>query len=153
NEVALQATWEEYEPAQIAVYPLRDLDHLVVHATELKDAAGHVIPASAIVARMVRFYGLQLSQRVPDRYGVVPKTLEVAVPIDVKKGSTRPYWITLHIPARQPAGVYRGSVSFEHAAGQQALPLSVEVLPVKLQEPNVIYGTVCLNAFGSIGKM
>ena len=81
NEVAaavtLHATWDEWEPVQLAVYPLRDLKHMQVVVTGLSDGQ-HVIPASELSVRMVRYYGAPLSVRVANRFGVVPKTLENA---------------------------------------------------------------------------
>lgn len=149
SAVALQAARGEYEPVQIAVYPLGDLKSMTVGVSDLKDDAGRAIAASSVDVRMVRFYGSPLSITTRKRFGVLPKTLEVAVPVDVPKERVRPYWITVHVPADQPGGTYRGTIRFAHAAGAQALPFSVEVVPVRLREPDLSYGTLIVNFSGS----
>jgi hypothetical protein len=147
SSVTLQAVRGEYEPMQIAVYPLRDLKHMEVRVSDLTDSTQHVIPAKNVSVRMVRFYGSALSVKAPNRFGVVPKTLEIAVPIDVEKEKVRPFWITVHVPDDQAGGTYRGTATFAHAAGAETLPLSVEVVPIRLQEPDIYYGTLLVNAF------
>jgi len=152
SSVTLHATWDEWEPAQLAVYPLRDLKHLQVTVTGLSDGQ-HVIPASELSVRMVRYYGAPLSVRVANRFGVVPKTLEVSAPIDLAKEAVRPYWITVHVPANRPGGAYTGSIIFTHAGGEQTIPLTVDVMPVKLQEPDILYGTLCMNTLANVSKI
>ena len=156
NEVAaavtLHATWDEWEPVQLAVYPLRDLKHMQVVVTGLSDGQ-HVIPASELSVRMVRYYGAPLSVRVANRFGVVPKTLEIAAPIDVPKEAVRPYWITVHVPENRPGGSYTGSIIFTHAGGEKTIPLTVDVIPVKLQEPDILYGTLCMNTLANVSKV
>ena len=84
---------------------MRDLQRASPSASsDLRDDTGDVLPAPAPQVRMVRFYGASLSPRRRDRFGVVPKTLEVAVPIDVPRGTVRPYWITVHVPPTNRAG-------------------------------------------------
>jgi hypothetical protein len=148
SSVTLQAVRGEYEPVQVAVYPLRDLKKMEVRVSDLTDDAQHVIPAKNVSVRMVRFYGSLLSIKVRKQFGVLPKTLEVAVPIDVEKEKVRPFWITVHVPDDQEGGTYRGTVTFAHSAGAENLALNVEVVPVRLQEPDIYYGTLSVNAFG-----
>lgn len=146
----LTAAQDQYEPAQVGVYALHDLQAVTVSVSDLRNDAGDVLPASAAVVRMVRFYGAPLSARRRDRFGVVPKTLEIAVPIDVAHGTVRPYWITVHVPPDQPGGTYRGVARVEHANGSRELPLTVEVLPLHLREPDILYGTLSINPLAEI---
>jgi len=152
SSVTLHATWDEWEPAQLAVYPLRDLQHLQVTVTGLSDGQ-HVISASELSVRMVRYYGGPLSVRVGNRFGVVPKTLEIAVPIDLPKHQVRPYWITVHVPDNRPAGQYTGSIIISAVGGEQTIPLTVDVIPVKLLEPDILYGTLCVNTLANVAKV
>jgi hypothetical protein len=152
SSVTLHATWDEYEPVQLAVYPLRDLKQMRVTVTGLSDGQ-HVIPASDLSVRMVRYYGAPLSVRVANRFGVVPKTLEIAAPIDLAKAAVRPYWITVHVPEGRPGGQYTGSIIFSCAGGEQTIPLTVDVIPVKLQEPDILYGTLCMNTLANVTKL
>ena len=152
SAVALHVTWDEWEPAQLAVYPLRDLQHMQVTLTGLSDGQ-HVIPASELSVRMVRYYGAPLSVRVANRFGVVPKTLEIAAPIDLPKEMVRPYWITVHVPEGRPGGQYTGSIIFSYAGGEKTILLTVDVIPVKLQEPDILYGTLCMNTLANVSKV
>ena len=151
SAVALIATQDEYEPAQVAVFPLRDLSQMQVSVSDLKSGS-HTIPASEVSVRMVRYYGARLSLADAHHFGVVPKTLEVAVPLDLQSQQVRPYWITVHVPANQPGGQYAGTVTFKHAGGEWTLPLSVDVLPVELQEADILYGPLCVNALANLWK-
>lgn len=150
DDLHLTAARDQYEPVQVGVYAVHDLQGVTVAVSDLSDEAGHVLPASAAVVRMVRFYGASLSARHRDRFGVVPKTLEVAVPIDVPNGTLRPYWITVHVPSDQPGGTYRGTVHVAHPRGSRDLQLTVEVLPLLLQEPDILYGTLSINPLAEI---
>jgi len=150
DDLHLTAARDQYEPVQVGVYAVHDLQGVTVTVSDLSDEAGHVLPASGTVVRMVRFYGASLSARHRDRFGVVPKTLEVAVPIDVPNGTLRPYWITVHVPSDQPGGTYRGTVRIAHPRGSRDLQLTVEVLPLLLQEPDILYGTLSINPLAEI---
>jgi hypothetical protein len=152
TSVTLHAAWDEWEPAQLAVYPLRDLHRMQVTVTGLTDGQ-HVIPASELSVRMVRFYGAPLSIRVANRFGVVPKTLEIAATIDLPSEAVRPYWITVHVPDRHPGGQYTGSIVFTHAGGEETIPLTVDVIPLRLHEPDILYGTLCVNTLANVGKV
>jgi len=152
DSVPVQATWGEYQAAQLAVDPLRDLKQMQVTVSDLHDDRQHVLPSSEVVVRMVRYYGAGLSISHPRVFGVVPKTLEVAVPIDLTAGHVRPYWITVHVPDDQPAGLYTGTITLKHATGGKTLRLSVDVIPVRLDEPNALYGTLCINVLANLWK-
>ena len=146
------AARDQYEPVQIGVYAVRDLTGVTVTVSDLRDEAGDLLPASTATVRMVRFYGAALSNRHRDRFGVVPKTLEIAVPLDIPRDTVRPYWITVHVPPEQPAGVYQGVVRIAHAQGNRELPFAVEVLPVRLREPDILYGTLSINPLAKISE-
>ena len=152
NAVALEAALDEYEPVQLAVYPLRDLKQLRVAVSDLHDTAEHTLPASEVVVRMERYYGVPLSEPAGNPLGVIPKTLEVAVPIDASTGKVRPFWITVHVPTHQIAGRYGGTITVAHAGGSTQLPLSVDVVGVHLREPNVSYGTLCISTLANLWK-
>lgn len=139
-KVRLEAAWDEREPAQLGVQALRDLHAVTVQAGELSDGRGHAIPASAVDVRMQRFYSLRLSLKDNTRYGVVPKTLEPAAPIDVPAGTTRPYWITVHVPDGIPGGLYRGVLTVGDRDARVDVPLEVDVLPRRLDEADAMLG-------------
>jgi hypothetical protein len=152
SSVTLHATLGEYEPVQLAVYPLRDLQALEVDASDLISTDGHLIPRAQVVARMVRYYGAPLSIRVANRFGIVPKTLEIAVPVDLRTASARPYWITVHVPDEVPGGLYEGTVTFRHRSGVRSVHLAVDVVPTRLREPDILYGALSTNILANVWK-
>jgi hypothetical protein len=139
-KLRVEAAWDEREPVQLGVQALRDLHGVTVAASPLEDDKGNRIPASAVDVRLVRFYALKLSLRVNDRFGVVPKTLEPAVAIDVPAGTTRPWWITVHVPDGLAGGVYRGKLTVADRDARMELPLEVDVLPRRLDEATAMLG-------------
>jgi hypothetical protein len=151
SSVSLHATLGEYEPVQLAVYALRDLHAMEIEVSDLADAGGHSIPHAEVSVRMVRYYGAPLSIRVANRFGVVPKTLEIAVPLDVRKATARPYWITVHVPEDVPGGQYEGTVTFRHSAAERSVRLLVDVVPTRLREPDILYGALSTNILANVG--
>lgn len=149
----MQAAWDEYEPLQVGVHAVRELTDLRVTVTDLRHESGRSIPASALDVRMVRFYGQQLSIRIPNRFGVVPKTLEPTAPLQVPAGRTRPYWITVHVPDGVPGGLYRGTVTVQAKQAREELPLELEVLPLRLDEPQILLGPLSVSVLRNYPKM
>jgi len=143
--IRLQAAWNEYEPAQLGVRALRDLKNVRVEVSALADDRGNRLPASAFDVRMERFYALHLSIKAPNRLGVVPKTLEPAAAIAVDANTTRPYWVTVHVPDGQVGGVYHGTITVKDDATRQDVPLEVEVLPRRLDEPEAMLGPLSVS--------
>jgi hypothetical protein len=127
--IELQAAWDEYEPAQLAVHALRDVGGVEIEVSDLQRERARVLPSTAIDVRMERFYALHLSYRYPNILGVVPKTLEPIAPVAIAAGTTRPYWLTVHVSQGQAAGVYRGSITIRDAGTHDGVevPLSVEI--------------------------
>ena len=142
--IRLEATWGDYEPAQLAVHALQALASLRVVASDLQGPDGAVLPASSIDVRMERFYALQLSLRQRNRSGVVPKTLEPAAAVPAAAGSTRPWWVTVHVPRGLPGGLYRGNLKVVADTGTTFVPLEVDVLPLALDEAPRLLGPISL---------
>ncbi len=150
THVALTAAWNEYEPFQIGVFAARDLRQLRVTVSELHNDNAEVLPASAIEVRLERDYAVPLSIRKGGHFGVVPKTLEVASPIDVPHDTTRAFWVTVHVPEHQPPGLYKGTIALADVAGYQSLELQLRVLPLDLQEPDILYGPLSLTVLRNL---
>ncbi|HEY2773834.1 MAG TPA: glycoside hydrolase domain-containing protein [Candidatus Binatia bacterium] len=139
-----QAAWNQREALQLGVHALRSINALTASPSDLHDDAGDVLPAAAIDVRMERFYSLALSIKVHNRFGVVPKTLEPAVSIAAPSGSTRPFWLTVHVPDAQPAGLYRGTVSVTADSSTVEVPIDVDVLGLALDEAPILLGPLSL---------
>ncbi len=134
----------EYEPLTFAVHALAELPMLQVRLSPLRDAAGHELAVANLDLREVRMIPWpEPRKQVSLDY---PSVLEHSVPADLKKGTTRQYWLTAYVPTGTPAGLYRGRAELLAAgasAGRQ-LAVELEVLPITLQEPDRLFGNCFL---------
>ncbi len=139
-ELRLFATPGEYEPATFAVWPLTDLAGATVSVSDLRGGGGTLIPSSQIEVRMTRQLARGLERFT---YMVGPEALTLLEKgVDIPKGRTTQFWLTLHVPDAQAAGEYHGTVlfkSFNRPASE--IPLRVVVLPFHLlEDSNTAFG-------------
>lgn len=132
----------EYEPLNFVVYPLKRFEGATVTASDLASDGG-MIPAANIEIRRVKFMRTRPAISMLNRYRIVP---DVLMPQDPKlplpeKENTR-YWLTVHVPAETPPGLYKGTATFAPEGSSSAtIPVLLRVLPIALQEdPGKIYG-------------
>lgn len=76
----------------------------------------------------------------PQKYQIEPRYLESFDEFDilnVKKGTTERFWITVKVPENCPAGIYRSKITFQ-ARDKDIVSqtLMLRVLPFTLQKPN-----------------
>ncbi len=137
------ATPGETEPVSFAIRALRDVNGVNVTCTSLENEAGATIAQKHVSIRPVR-YGRKEGQ---SRWGpfhtdpmVVPLYLASYGQVDVAAETSQQYWITIRVPKDAPPGHYRAAVTVSAAnAGITQLPLEMEVLPIRLREPDPIY--------------
>jgi len=129
----------EYEPMTLAVYPLRTLGECTVTVGALRGPSGAAIPAESIEVRTVRLWPQipgQKGSSYADQFIETPEALEAGGTIDVVAGKTREWWLTVQVPADAAPGRYAGAATFSPADGATSeVPISLEVLPVALREP------------------
>ena len=133
----------EREPVAFAVRALRDMDDVQVTCTSLVNDAGATIAPDRVSIRPVR-YGTKEGQ---SRWGpfhsdpmVVPQYLASNEHVDISGATSQQYWVTVCVPEDAPPGYYRATVTVSATnAGSTQLPLEVEVLPIRLREPDRIY--------------
>jgi len=137
------ATPGEREPVSFAIRTTRDLKAVSVTSTALKSEDNKSIGQENISIRPVR-YGKKQGQ---SRWGVfhademvVPQYLASHQHIDIPKETSQQYWITVAVPEHTSPGLYRAivTVSAENTGDTQLL-LELEVLPIRLREPDHIY--------------
>jgi len=132
----LFATPGEYEPMNFVVYPLADLREARVTVSDIGP-----VPAGNIDVRHVRFLRARPNYRVRFRYRVVPDVLEHFQTLDLPAEENARFWITAHVPDDAPAGTYHGQVTFECSGGKAVLPVTLRILPFRLQDdPNKLFG-------------
>lgn len=79
-------------------------------------------------------------------------------PVSIPAGETQQFWVTVHIPEGTPPGIYTGRMSLEmENTPETELPFTVEVLPIRLEQPALRYsiyyrGRLTEDLKGSIGS-
>ena len=125
----LFASRGEWEPAVVAVTPLKDLaGPFELTVSEARAESGSAIPGAAFDVRYVR-YG---EYPVTGGYVVKPHFLVPWRPDRMDEGITRGFWIDLRVPEEAEPGFYSGTVTFSAPGVAASLPLQVRVLPLKL---------------------
>ncbi|HUV40097.1 MAG TPA: hypothetical protein VMY39_10805 [Planctomycetota bacterium] len=135
----LAAARGEYEPTAFSVHALRDLPVLTVQAGVFRTKDGKTLPADALDVRVVRYKFKRIGFSGAGVYGVEPWILVDGRTTSVKKGMTRRFWVTVHVPADQPAGLYEGSITVAGAT-TFTLPVEVTVLPITLPDADMGLG-------------
>ena len=113
---------------QFVVWASEAVPQLRLACTALRSAKGAEIPASAVLPRFVR-YVLADKKTAGD-------ILDTAERVDLPPNGFRPVWLTVTVPAKAKAGLYRGTLTVTGSGGAAAeFPLELEVLGAKLPDP------------------
>jgi len=136
----------EYEPAALSVTALRPLANVQVSLEgDLEGTGTATLPAAEVRIGVVRTMTRWLNNGAPlkpgQSYERRPMFIFPQTPVAVPEGETQRFWLTVHAPVDLPPGRYssRLKVSADGAETTE-LTLTVEVLPLRLPEPEVTYG-------------
>lgn len=148
---------EETEPVTLAVYAGKDLKDatLKVTADLVSESKQSRLPRTAFDIHVVKALA---KKGAATAGGVTPELLikDDAVALsgpapvvrltgdprtDIPAGTSKQFWVTLRVPKSQPSAILNGRFVFS-AAGVKptAIPLTVEVLPMRLRTPFLQYG-------------
>lgn len=136
----------EYEPATLALTGLRHLTNVQASLPgELRSASGQVLPAASVSVGVVSLMKRYLTNSAPLQRGQCyerrPLLIYPNQPFPVRSRETRQVWLTVHAPADQPPGLYRGEILLTaDGGGSCTVPFDVRVLPLKLAEAAPTYG-------------
>jgi hypothetical protein len=124
-----------------AVRPLKGGagEAVALTATDLKGPGG-TIPATAVDLRYVH---QSLSRGFNDiAYTIGPESIRSVAGslLKLEPNLTRQFWITVAVPADAKPGVYTCEVALTSGGLKLNLPLSLEVLDLKLDEPDFVFG-------------
>lgn len=109
-----------------------------VMSTELKGPGG-VIPASAVEVRVVRNALHRTYNSIA--YSIAPESLrKIEAPIQLTPNQERQFWVTIRVPDDATGGVYTGIARLQSRAFTADIPISIDVVPVKLDEPDFVMG-------------
>lgn len=134
------ATPGEYTPLVAAFHAVDDLSSVEVTVEPFKDKAGKVvIPRYYIDLRRIADLPSPLRSD-PQKYMIEPRYMESFDEFDIlkiKKGNTERFWLTVKIPDKCPAGIFRSKINFR-ARGKDTVSLNImlRVLPFTLQKPD-----------------
>jgi hypothetical protein len=103
--IELQAAWDEYEPAQLAVHALRDVG-ASRSRSPISAGAARVLPSTAIDVRMDAVLRAASLVSIPNILGVVPRRSSRSLRRDHHRNDTA-VLLTVHVSQGQAAGVYR----------------------------------------------
>ncbi len=130
-----QATPGAYPHVTFGVVPLSDLGECAVTVSALQDGSNG-IPASACTTYLARIARQRVGLSRSKVYRWQPKVLDPTSQAPLAAGQSRWWWLVLHVPEDQPAGLYRGTVTFKPGQGPpHSFPLTVRVWPFKLRQP------------------
>lgn len=118
-------------------------------ATDLKGTGG-TIPASAVDLRYVHH---ALSRGFNDiAYNIGPESLRPVAGSLLKLASnlTRQFWVTVAVPADAKTGSYTGSVALAAGDVKIDLPITVDVMDLKLDEPDFVFGFFGTHLMGGL---
>ncbi len=140
----IEVARNEYESLQAVVVPLwADLDGLSVEVQPLEHSGGGpALGAEQISVRPVGYVEIGAPEYnwYVEKVGWYPDVLLPNEALDVSaEQDAQPFFITVHAPEDQPAGLYRGDIVLKDASGhERALPLEVEVWDFALPEETTL---------------
>ena len=138
-KAVISAARGEYEPFAFTLHAVADLPHLAASISDFKSADGKTLPSSAFDVGVVRYKFKRIGLARAGVYGAVPWIIVEGKTSSAKRGMNRRYWITVHVPEDQPAGVYNGEVRITGSA-KVRVPVTVRVLPLALPEADMGLG-------------
>ena len=109
------ATPGEYEPLAFAVYAQKDLEDVRVSVSDLVQGE-QVIPAEELDLRVVRVMEKRRHNHAgPEETELVPEVLDYNSPQDIPAGTSKGYWLIIHVPEGAAPGTYRGTIGIAPA--------------------------------------
>ncbi len=127
------------EPIVFSLYPLQDRGQVTVSVSDLTSSAG-ALPASAVKMGVVSHRLTRVTSE-GTVYTIAPRFILPRVSAPVRPGTTRTFWLTLHVPEKVHAGVYSGKVNLRFADGRtDSLPIHIRLFATRLEELDVAAG-------------
>ncbi len=136
EELRLFACPGEYEPVTVSIRPLRDLPSAKISVSELRSEAG-TLPAGTFEVRVADTIPVALEANTFRRLPILLNSGARIEPLPA--GHTRRLWLTAHVPEDARPGTYRGAVTVSAGAETVQMPLTLRVLPIELQEPDIAF--------------
>jgi len=140
SRLSLVASPGEYEPASFCIRTLKELTGLQLSASELVSEDGHRIAAPQL--RIVRcvpraWQGEEwLYQDGPVGVMNMPTYLESPRVLDIARGRTVQFWVTVKVERDANPGAYQGEIHVRHEQGPaHVIAIEINVQAIALAEP------------------
>ena len=132
----------EYEPMTFSIRTLRSLKQVKVELGDLVSVDGYILPRENVDVRVVRHHKAKVGD---NQFRLVPRTLEKWDALDLAPYVTQRYWLTVYVPPDAKRGLYTGEVVISSVDKEsRTLPVSVRVLPIRLDESGMMTGSFFL---------
>ncbi len=185
TELSISACAGEYEPASFAIYGFKALRDVTVEWGTATSGES-TLPSERIDVHIVKCWwqagvGIadvehptltpELLLKAPDFVRVddetkrnrlhdaeAPMDADELQPVSIPARETQQFWVTVHIPEGTSPGIYTGGMTLKiENAPEMVLPFTVEVLPIRLEQPALRYsiyyrGRLAEDLKGSIGS-
>lgn len=139
------------EPVSFVIHAFEDLSNVQVKVSDLRSGT-NLIPSENIQISKVAYNDQRWGWGRETKYGKCPDYLmPVGQNVNIKRGMTQQFWLTIDVPEQAKPGLYKGNVSIliEHRE-TYSIPLYVDVLAVKLfrsQVKHMVYHSPYFRAF------
>lgn len=185
TELSISACPGEYEPASFAIHGFKALRDVTVEWGTATSGES-TLPSERIDVHIVKCWwqaGMGIADvehptltpelllkdadfvRVDDETkrnrlhdAEAPTDASELQPVSIPAGETQQFWVTVHIPEGTSPGIYTGRMTLKiENAPEMVLPFTVEVLPIRLEQPALRYsiyyrGRLAEDLKGSIGS-
>lgn len=155
DRIDVRLARNEHEAAQLLVLPATGpLRNVSVKSGVLADGDGRVFPAERISVAPVGYVKTVFEPPYPVLPGLHPAetgwwpdpVLSFTNAVDVAEGDWQSFWISVHCPEGQPAGIYRGRLEVSAEGGAPVyVPFSVRVNNFSLPKTAVMPIAVTFN--------
>ena len=140
SRLSLVASPGEYEPASFCIRTLKELKGLQLSASELVSEDGHRIaaPQLRIVRCVPRAWQAEewLYQDGPVGVMNMPTYLESPRVLDIARGRTVQFWVTVKVERDANPGTYQGEIHVRHEQGPaHVIATEINVQAIALAEP------------------
>ena len=133
QELAARDCPGQYGPLTFGVLALQKGDFTAV-VTDLTGPGGRTIGAENLDVRAVRYVKVTVKKETK----IIPLLIESFSKKTVTAGRVQQFWITYYVPESAAPGAYRGTIRVRvNGAEKAAIPLTLEVYPFQLVEPDV----------------
>jgi hypothetical protein len=134
----------DFEPLTFSIYPIRDLGDVRISVSDLAGTGGNMIPSQDIQIHVVKT--MKKRSGSGGEYQLVPRLLDRANHTYIPMGYSTRFWLTLHADSTTLPGIYSGFIRMNaEKEDSSTIPLTVEVLPVRLEPVPGIEYSMCMS--------